>query len=856
MKKAKKDKQDYIKELIQFTNDRMVEHVVDEICTKTPFESRQGFIDAAIKLGMKPDDTFRGTPLLHYAVGQNDLISCSHLMKHGADVNIKSARGRNVLHICSQKPLMKLFLDKNVNINHQDLNGDTPLIAAVENKHIDCAKLLLERKADINIKNSADKTVFHVVLEKEKLDLDILKTIINLKEKLNKKDLRYISRLKNLEALKIIVEKFSGCINRYINDANMTLFSCFIKEDNKDIIKYLLTKHIDFYKFNKNNQTYLHLMADNLDVENIETLLEKNNKIINHKCCCGKTALDYAVNSENDNEDKLIRIIKLLTKHGIDANSRTELDFRALEVAIQRHSEKVIEAVIDAGTDLKLERVRKSINDSKTNNDPVSFAVVVNKIDALKLLIRKGAVLHKKRAHTALLTAISFSRVDCVDYLLELPEIKDVTLNKYLSAFAKKSGCGSDIVGKFTTITEHFNINKVRHYETKIKRLSINYNSNRIDILKNIYMVLIILQQVITFRHIKEIYDIFVSFDNMVNIIAPHISKINKSINLIGALINDFNPEHIQELVESLRYVQEMFDDDELTSEKAKEKIIELKNMLHEEEAIKIIELYRVVKFILTEIYGCSVCPCCLVSETVSDCEYSDSDSEDEDEEEDSCDSEEDSCDSEEPEEAPKIEPEKVTIPEITIPKEEQVTLIPVHHKKPYYYPNVRKNIRRLLFKLSWPEKLPHYDLMYDLLTNKTDSFIQNQDDTATVLNSDRQVVATIYSHPDWRKPSRWFQFYGSHIMEKKRDENHAFPFVMDSKLLHWPCLEKGARDTTTVNESNVLLYFLGEYNGVLGIFEYFINSSGTLFHRMFRHYDAVPLTIKKCIPRDIYKRY
>lgn len=65
-----------------------------------------------------------------------------------------------------------------ININYQNVNGDTFLHLSVKNKNIDIIGLLIKEKANINICNKSGKTPLKIA--EECVELDVKKQIIEL----------------------------------------------------------------------------------------------------------------------------------------------------------------------------------------------------------------------------------------------------------------------------------------------------------------------------------------------------------------------------------------------------------------------------------------------------------------------------------------------------------------------------------------------------------------------------------------------------------------------------------------------------------------------------------------------------
>ena len=80
----------------------------------------------------------------------------------------------------------------------------------------------------------------------------------------------------------------------------------------------------------------------------------------------------------------------------------------------------------------------------------------------------------------------------------------------------------------------------------------------------------------------------------------------------------------------------------------------------------------------------------------------------------------------------------------------------------------------------------------------------------------------------------------------------NSFSLQQSYNLLEkFPCVYIESKDPNH-NGNNLLCYFNGmiEHNNEIetGCYEYFINSNGTLFHRMFRPWSLLPNNVKKML--------
>jgi uncharacterized protein len=92
-----------------------------------------------------------GATALMWAAG--DVSKVKLLVDRGAKVNARSKDGRGAIHIAARQhgtvDIVRLLLDKGVDVNDKDALGGTPLMLAAEAGDLDTVKLLVDRGADV-----------------------------------------------------------------------------------------------------------------------------------------------------------------------------------------------------------------------------------------------------------------------------------------------------------------------------------------------------------------------------------------------------------------------------------------------------------------------------------------------------------------------------------------------------------------------------------------------------------------------------------------------------------------------------------------------------------------------------------
>lgn len=106
-----------------------------------------------------------GKTTLHYAlIMSGNKAVVAELIRAGAEVNSKDATGRTTLFeaVKSNLSAYKLVVDRTEDVNHQDDYGVPPLMIAAYQMRIDIIEDLLERRADVKLRNKAGETTYDV----------------------------------------------------------------------------------------------------------------------------------------------------------------------------------------------------------------------------------------------------------------------------------------------------------------------------------------------------------------------------------------------------------------------------------------------------------------------------------------------------------------------------------------------------------------------------------------------------------------------------------------------------------------------------------------------------------------------
>ncbi|XP_065085601.1 uncharacterized protein LOC135707679 [Ochlerotatus camptorhynchus] len=278
--------------------------------------------------------------LLHTATyaGNSELVL--FLLDYGIDANLianfeifqgyDKHLNTSPLHIASKNghlEIAKFLLDRSANVDLQDENNRTPLHYASANGHLEIVKLLLDRSACVDLQDKNKRTSLHYASENghfgiAKLLLD-KPANVDLQDKKNRTTLHYASKNGHLEIVKLLLDRSATVDLQDENNRTSLLYAS--KNGHLEIAKLLLYRSANVDHQDEKNKTPLHYASKNGHLEIAELLLDRfaNVDLQDEK---NRTPLHYA--SKNGH----LEIAKLLLDRSAnvdlqDENNRTPLHY-------------------------------------------------------------------------------------------------------------------------------------------------------------------------------------------------------------------------------------------------------------------------------------------------------------------------------------------------------------------------------------------------------------------------------------------------------------------------------------------------------------------------------------------------
>lgn len=129
-------------------------------------------------------DAFECTPLLYSVASKNGDVSIAKLLvEKGADVFVRDKNDRSALKLALEnrhfeiaKLIVQVITRSGININAQDRTGSTLLMNAVDHGDPEFVKCIIDAGADVNARNTDGKTALAKALDRK--DLEVAKVLI------------------------------------------------------------------------------------------------------------------------------------------------------------------------------------------------------------------------------------------------------------------------------------------------------------------------------------------------------------------------------------------------------------------------------------------------------------------------------------------------------------------------------------------------------------------------------------------------------------------------------------------------------------------------------------------------------
>ena len=270
-----------------FPNDPNGVSLSGPIAVKTNGESQQSTTSQETLLIQRVEGAKAPDISIHEAGSEGNIEAVKQHLAAGTDVNAKdeSNRNRTVLHYVAnegQKEAAKLLIANGADVNAKDDDDRTPLLEAY--RHKDIVQLLIKEGADMNARNNKGETI-----------RDLVTIWFDEPETLN------------------LLRKY-GAKNGFWFRAEESIYIAVCGGHLEAVKKHLLNG-ADVNEKNEFSRTPLHGAVLESDNEIVEFLITKGANV-NVFDRWKKTPLDYATDSNSQDQDADEEVVDLLRKHG------------------------------------------------------------------------------------------------------------------------------------------------------------------------------------------------------------------------------------------------------------------------------------------------------------------------------------------------------------------------------------------------------------------------------------------------------------------------------------------------------------------------------------------------------------
>lgn len=786
--------------------------------------------------------------IIYVAIEYNDVLIIALCMRYGEDLN-QIVFGDTYAHMCvfhNRTSILKSFIKNGIDMNKLNDKGHTPLELAFFKDHKDCIQLLIESGVPPSLMVYKEKMQLALILldTYEPTIKKLFEIVVSKTKSLKCTEPMFASLRKKImlgefDPVQIVLSKFPNFLNK-VHCAH-TLLYLLIEIKCMELARKFIKLPTTCLRPNGIAIPYLHQLCFVLDIESINYVLEKDPTSINVLCIDKRTPVDYVLLGYNLNHHNVsISVLRILIehygkhdkhdkhdKHGIKLkcntnqllNNRNKLRFRTIETAIQFTNGDVVEFLINNGCDIW----EPTITDTEyvepiINNDPLAFASKFDKVDIIDVLLKHNITINLfDGMPTSLLYAIETNSENAFKKLMSESQIASMckTIGHKLLNHCVNTGNNNKNIMKYFVDEESLNLININQDTAlfnkieKVLELHIDdYQYDKIDILEGLASILTFLKSCSEFginkikqmTNYEEINLVSNYFDAMTNFYFDDLKQFVLNFHFI---------KHSRKFRSYFDIVTEIITSDdsdlcELAWAKLQE--IQIKRSYDVDNVANVVNLVNVVDAI-------DVVDATDVIDTLKNL----------------------------------INLIQTKLKSNIVIQSNETINYSIHTNTK----NDERYIKIVLSQLARPIKMPHYDEMYDRIQGLNCTVVETS--TYVLIRDNKTHIISVVFNDGTNQPTKSFKYYNFNIgKENKCDVLHMFPFSLDKKLSKMHCYEKWTNDVVNKFGEVQLLYFHGmlihgdEY--MIGLYEYFIDATGSLFHRFFKPNNVTPYKIKNNI--------
>ncbi|MFH1379549.1 MAG: ankyrin repeat domain-containing protein [bacterium] len=268
-----------------------------------------------------------------------------YLLKHGAEVDLRSIYEETALHIASMKgnvKIVNMLLEAGAEVNALDSRDRTPLYLASEGSFYDVIKLLMEHNAKPDVMTIDGCTAISV---QPPNNIKILKLLTGNDALTISLLIDAVIRGDALKADKLLDKGYDVDL---VDLEGRTALHWAVEQKLETTVEKIIGKMNNVNSKDKNEVTALHLASGLQNLKLITLLLEKgadpNSKDIN-----GMTPLHWTVKNEGGEQ-----AARLLIEHGPEVNAQNDYGLTTLHFAASMDDINAATLLLEKGADVNL----------------------------------------------------------------------------------------------------------------------------------------------------------------------------------------------------------------------------------------------------------------------------------------------------------------------------------------------------------------------------------------------------------------------------------------------------------------------------------------------------------------------
>ena len=362
-------------------------------------------------------------------IDRNNILCLHHLILAGADIDMEDRNGKtaltklmgrskltnsvkrdahtplNLAISINSVAIVKLLLQKNVDINTKTTTGDTPLMLALRYEFTEAVPLLLDRGAKVNVRTKTGHTPLTLALSNKLTEAVPLLldrgAEVNVRTKIGDTPLTLAVRCNYTEIVSLLLARGAGTNENFFHPTPLIIAA---KNKSPEIVSLLIENGADVNGVDPDD-TPLMMAAQNNSPE-VASLLIQNGADVNGVNRIGETPLMIAA------RDNSPEVASLFIQNGADVNGVDRDDYTPLMIAAQNNSPEVASLLIQNGA---------LVNGVDPNVTPLMIAVDNNSPEVVLLLIQNGADVNGVNCigETPLMYALYYNSPEVASLLIQ-----------------------------------------------------------------------------------------------------------------------------------------------------------------------------------------------------------------------------------------------------------------------------------------------------------------------------------------------------------------------------------------------------------------------------------------------------